>query len=119
MAFASLYVGDSQTMAAEAGILGTPFVRFNDFVGRISYLAELEDKYQLGFGIKPDNPDLLISTIKNIVNKNNIKEDYSIRRRKMLEEKIDVAKFMTWFIENYPKSLQIMDNNHNYQHNFR
>lgn len=42
MAFASLYIGDSQTMAAEAGVLGTPFVRFNDFVGRLSYLHELE-----------------------------------------------------------------------------
>ena len=51
MAFASLYIGDSQTMAAEAGVLGVPFVRFNDFVGRIGYLRELEDIYHLGFGI--------------------------------------------------------------------
>ena len=51
MAFASLYIGDSQTMAAEAGVLGVPFVRFNDFVGRIGYLRELEDVYQLGFGV--------------------------------------------------------------------
>ena len=51
MAFASLYIGDSQTMAAEAGVLGVPFVRFNDFVGRIGYLRELEDKYELGYGI--------------------------------------------------------------------
>ena len=51
MAFASLYIGDSQTMAAEAGVLGVPFVRFNDFVGRIGYLRELEDKYRLGFGV--------------------------------------------------------------------
>ena len=33
MSFASIYIGDSQTMAAEAGVLGTPFIRFNDFVG--------------------------------------------------------------------------------------
>lgn len=51
MAFASLYIGDSQTMAAEAGVLGVPFVRFNDFVGSIGYLRELEDKYELGYGI--------------------------------------------------------------------
>ena len=36
MAFADLYIGDSQTTAAEAGVLGIPFIRFNDFVGRIS-----------------------------------------------------------------------------------
>lgn len=51
MVFASLYIGDSQTMSAEAGILGTPFVRFNDFVGRINYMAEMEDVYELGYGI--------------------------------------------------------------------
>ena len=51
MAFASLDIGDSQTMAAEAGVLGVPFVRFNDFVGRIGYLRELEDTYELGYGI--------------------------------------------------------------------
>ena len=38
MAHASLYIGDSQTMAAEAGVLGVPFIRCNDFVGRIGYL---------------------------------------------------------------------------------
>ena len=48
MVFASLYIGDSQTMSAEAGILGTPFVRFNDFVGRINYMTEMEDVYELG-----------------------------------------------------------------------
>lgn len=51
VAFASLYIGDSQTMAAEAGVLGVPFVRFNDFVGRIGSLRELEDVYELGYGI--------------------------------------------------------------------
>ena len=51
MVFASLYIGDSQTMSAEAGVLGVPFVRFNDFVGRIGYLRELEDTYELGYGI--------------------------------------------------------------------
>lgn len=31
--FASLYIGDSQTMATEAALLGTPSIRFNSFVG--------------------------------------------------------------------------------------
>ena len=51
MVFSSLYFGDSQTMAAEAWVLGVPFVRFNDFVGRTGYLRELEDVYELGYGI--------------------------------------------------------------------
>lgn len=28
------------------------------------------------------------------------------RRQRMLSDKIDCAKFLTWFIENYPKSVE-------------
>jgi uncharacterized protein len=31
--YASLYIGDSQTMATEAALLGTPSIRYNSFVG--------------------------------------------------------------------------------------
>ena len=110
MAFASLYIGDSQTMAAEAGVLGVPFVRFNDFVGRIGYLRELEDKYQLGYGIKASaegSVDALCSRVENLVamKASERKATFAERRAKMLADKIDCAKFLTWFIENYPQSV--------------
>jgi len=34
------------------------------------------------------------------------KATFAARRAKMLEDKIDCAKFLTWFIENYPASVQ-------------
>ena len=37
----------------------------------------------------------------------------------MLKEKIDVTDFMIWFIENYPKSVQTMKVNPDYQYKFR
>ena len=126
MAFASLYLGDSQTMAAEAGVLGTPFVRFNDFVGRIGYLQELEDVYQLGYGVhatplnedstirrndgsqQPSGTQALYDAVEQLVAmpadaRNAL---YTARREKMLSEKIDYAQYLTWFIENYPNSQQ-------------
>ena len=126
MAFASLYIGDSQTMAAEAGVLGTPFVRFNDFVGRIGYLRELEDVYQLGYGIhatpltedspirrndgslQPSGTEALYNTVAQLVAMpaEERRALYATRREKMLSEKIDYAKFLTWFIENYPASAK-------------
>ena len=126
MAFASLYLGDSQTMAAEAGVLGTPFVRFNDFVGRIGYLQELEDFYQLGYGVhasplaedspirridgtlQPSGTQALYDAVEQLVAMpaDERKALYTARREKMLSEKIDFAKFLTWFIENYPTSQQ-------------
>lgn len=116
MAFAKMYIGDSQTMAAEAGVLGVPFIRFNDFVGRIGYLNELENDYKLGFGIKPDKPELLLLKIDELLNTPNLKEEFQTRRQRMLSEKIDVAQFLIWFIENYPESAKIMKANPNYQY---
>lgn len=119
MAFASLYVGDSQTMAAEAGVLGVPFVRFNDFVGRIGYLRELEDVYQLGYGIKTNEVDKLYQVVENLVSMSNRKEVFWARKEKMLEDKIDFAKFLTWFIENYPNSEKTIKENPEYQNRFK
>ena len=109
MAFASLYIGDSQTMAAEAGVLGVPFVRFNDFVGRIGYLRELEDTYHLGFGIKASSPgsvDQLCPRVEELVSMDSAerRKIWAERRQTMLSDKIDCAKFLTYFIEQYPAS---------------
>ena len=111
MAFASLYIGDSQTMAAEAGVLGVPFVRFNDFVGRIGYLRELEDTYQLGYGIKASSAgsvDALCARVSELVAlpAKERKATFAARRERMLSEKIDCAKFLTWLIEEYPGSVE-------------
>lgn len=126
MAFASLYIGDSQTMAAEAGVLGVPFVRFNDFVGRIGYLRELEDVYELGYGIhatqlkseelirradgsaQPSGVEELYKRVEQLVSmpSDERRATFQSRRQKMLSEKIDCAKFLTWFIENYPQSVE-------------
>ena len=103
MAFADLYLGDSQTMAAEAGVLGVPFVRFNDFVGRIGYLDELENKYHLGFGIKPDAEDKLYETVEALLSMPDRRSVFQERRKQMLSEKINFADFLTQFIENYRK----------------
>ena len=49
LSFADLYVGDSQTMAAEAALLGTPAIRSNSFVGPndMSNFVVLQDRYGL------------------------------------------------------------------------
>lgn len=119
MAFAQIYIGDSQTMAVEAGVLGVPFIRFNDFVGRIECLRVLEDYYRLGFGVKTNEVDKLYRTLRELLEMSDRKEVYAERRRKMLAEKIDYAQFLTWFIENYPSSARIMKENPDFQNKFR
>lgn len=122
MAFSTLYIGDSQTMAAEAGVLGVPFVRYNDFVGRIGYLNELEDEFHLGFGIKASDKgsaEKMYKVVEDLLATPNLKEEWQERRQRMLSEKIDYAQFLTWFIENYPESRRIMKETPEYQYRFR
>ncbi len=105
--FSDMYIGDSQTMAVESGILGTPFIRFNDFVGEIGCLNELENTYKLGFGFKTTQVEEMIKKIRDLLDTTNLKEIFKKRRQKMFSEKIDVASFLVWFIENYPKSQKL------------
>lgn len=98
MNFARLYIGDSQTMAAEAGVLGIPFVRFNDFVGRISYLDELENKYKLGYGIPSKEREKLIKTVKGFNFSDTERGIYQERRQRMLNEKVNLAAHLYNYI---------------------
>lgn len=97
--FADMYIGDSQTMTAEAAVLGTPAIRFNDFVGELAYLEELEHTYQLTFGIKTNHPDLLIQKTKELLEIPDLKEEWTKRRAYMLSKNINFAEFMTSLIE--------------------
>ncbi|MDR1591808.1 MAG: DUF354 domain-containing protein [Prevotellaceae bacterium] len=119
MAFAALYLGDSQSMSVEAAMLGVPSVRFNDFADKIGVLEELEYTYNLTFGIKSSEPQKLYQTVENLLNTKNLREVFQIRRQRMLADKIDVTAFLTWFIENYPESKRIMRENPDYQYNFK
>lgn len=108
MAFATLYIGDSQSMANEAAMLGVPSLRFNDFVGakKIGVMEELEHVYGLTYGISSHDPEKLYAKVDELLSMPNLREVFQERRQKMLRDKIDVTAFLTWFIENYPQSVE-------------
>jgi uncharacterized protein len=116
--YSDLYIGDSQTMAAEAAVLGTPSVRFNDFVGKLGYLEELEHSYGLTKGIITTEPKIMIDHIRHILNDKNYKSVLLTRKKRMLSKKIDVTPFFVWFIEEYPESMHIMQRDPNYQRRY-
>ncbi|MCR4849229.1 MAG: hypothetical protein K5920_10340 [Bacteroidales bacterium] len=119
LAFAKLYIGDSQSMAVESAMLGTPSLRFNDFAGKIGVLEELEYKYGLTFAIPTSEPQRLYDKVEKLLSMPDLKEVFQQRRQKMLSEKIDVTAFFTWFIENYPESRKTMQADPDYQWNFK
>jgi predicted glycosyltransferase len=119
LAKASLLICDSQSMSVEAAMLGVPSIRYSSFSGKISVLEELEHKYGLTYGINPGDEELLLDKLEELLSVMNIYEVFQKRRSKMLEDKIDVSSFNTWFLENYPKSYKIMKKNSNYQNRFK
>ena len=121
MTFASLYVGDSQSMSVEAAMLGVPCIRFNSFVGKIKVgvIDELENKYHLLNSIHTGKPDMLLETISEMLNDESIKDKYSMARKSMLQEKIDVTAFITWFVENYPDSVKKIKEDPEIQNQFK
>lgn len=112
MAFATLYIGDSQSMANEAAMLGTPSLRFNDFVGakKIGVMEELEHVYGLTYGISSHEPERLYAKVEELLAMPNLQEEFQKRRLKMLSEKIDVTAFLVYFIEGYPATVKEVKN---------
>jgi len=100
--FATMYMGDSQTMASEAAILGTPALKCNSFAGKLSVPNELEKKYKLCYSFLPSKFDEYLTKIEILLNQPTLKQVWGNKRMKMLEDKEDVTGYLLWFIENYP-----------------
>jgi len=81
-------------MAAEAAVLGTPSLRFNDFVGEISYLEELEHAFGLTYGIRTDNSQKLLDKTLELLSLVDLKQQFRLKQEKMLESRIDLNTYM-------------------------
>lgn len=94
MAGTAIVVGDSQTMTAEAAVLGTPALRCNSFVGRISYLEELEHRYGLTKGFVPEEFERLMTEMEAWLANGDLKAKWAMKRQTMLEECVDVSEWI-------------------------
>jgi len=87
LAHASLYVGEGATAASEAGVLGTPWIYLSK--GRRSYLDDQEKRYQVG--TTASTPHIALDIVKDFLN---TPPDGELARKKMIEEKTDVTRWM-------------------------
>jgi len=103
--YATLLIGDTQTMTTEAALLGTPAIRCNSFVGPndMGNFVELEREYDLIYSFR--EPDKAIKKALELIQQPDLKEQWAKKRQRLLSDKIDVTKFMVDFIENYPQSF--------------
>lgn len=103
MYFSSMFIGDSQTMASEAGLMGVPTFRCNDFVGRVSYLEE-EQNYGLVFNYKPEQFEEMMNKVEETLKMKDSKKEWKDRLDKFVSEHIDTTEFYVNLIESYDRS---------------
>jgi predicted glycosyltransferase len=101
LAFASLFFGESATMAAEGACLGVPGI-YLDNKGRL-YTKELEEKYGLCYNYSESGYDQEMAIQKGCqllkYDKDDLKREFARKRLKLISEKIDVTAFLVTFIE--------------------
>lgn len=100
MAFAQILIGESATMASESVILGRPAI-FVSPVGR-GYTDEMENKFDMCFTFSDENQ--AIQKTKELLSNPNILAEWAEKRKRLLQEKIDVTSWMVDFIEQFPKN---------------
>lgn len=97
--FSNLLISDSQTMTSEAAMMGVPSIRFNDFVGKISYLERSEKEFDLTYGFNTNNFGGLLIKVRELLNVENLKEKWRKKRIKIENEFIDLNEFILKKIE--------------------
>jgi predicted glycosyltransferase len=101
LAFATIFVGDSQTMTSEAAILGTPAFRCNTLVGELSCIEDLEHHFGLAYGYQPNDFDRMLEKIGVLLQQTDLKKQWQQKRAAFLSERIDTTDFLINFVEHY------------------
>jgi predicted glycosyltransferase len=115
LSFCTLYIGEGTSSASEAGLLGVPWIVLRP--QPLGYLNDQEHKYKLGF--RTSDIDKAFLRAMEWLDNDLLLSIWKEKASQVINDKIDVASFFSWFIENYPKSHQILNQNSDYQLNFK
>ena len=101
--YAKLLVTDTQTMATEAAILGTPVIRRNKFVGKsdMGNFVDLEKKYGLMYNLIEFDDVKRVSL--EIMDNKDVKEIWRVKRSDFLQNKVDIVDYMVSFVEEFDR----------------
>ena len=109
--FADFVVSEGATMASESGVLGTPAIYVNSLSRCYN---EDQEKYGTVFNFRNGNG--VLEKIKEFINTPFTQNE---RIKYILRDKIDLTSFLVWFVEQYPNSKLIMQDNPEYEYNFK
>lgn len=103
LAAADLCVGDSQSVAAEAAMLGTPSFRCSSFTGRVDYLRVLEEDYGLVKNYRPGSESQLLGDVRQALTElDDRRDEVASRHARLLDESEDVTAWYERLIDGLP-----------------
>jgi len=106
LAYASLFIGESGTMAGESVVLGTPSV----YVNSLPLMGYLEDAQSNGMLFHYPNDKQVLRKVNELLEINDLKSHFARKHQAHIKNKIDGSSFLVWFLENYPDSKEQMKN---------
>lgn len=107
LAFAHIFLGDSQTMTSEAAMLGVPSLRCNSLAKRISYLNEQENRFGLTKAFHPKDFEQLKKQLIEWMEMPDLKGKWRIKRDAMLKKKINVSHFQYQLLAQFAREAKV------------
>ena len=95
LAYATLYVGESATIASEAAVLGVPSIYLAS--SERGYTNEQEHRYGLVYNFSRQE-DAMKKAI-DLLSRKNLKKEWQTKRRRMLKDKVDVTQWVVDFVD--------------------
>jgi uncharacterized protein len=114
--YATLYVGEGGTTATEAALLGTHSILIDTSAKQC---GNFEDLHSYGLLWFTDHEDEGLWLAKKLLQDPSTRGSGRKKLQKLLAEKIDINKFIVWFVENYPLSFYRMRGHPDLQSQFR
>jgi len=119
LAFAKMFISDSTTMCAEAAVLGVPAVEIDDWFFNFGQYKELNQRYGLIEGFRPEEEERIMKRIDEYLKNKNLRAEYDLKRKNLLEDTIDVSAFIYWLLSEYPVSVEEYFKNKDVQLRFK
>lgn len=113
--YASLFVGESGTMASESALLGTPTI----YINSLPLMCYLDLEKRSGILEHFQSTNGVIELLDRVLKNRDLKEDHKKKSEELTQTFINPTSFLVWFISNYPESVKIIKENPEFQNRFK
>lgn len=115
LAYASIFIGESATMASESALLGTSAV----YINSLPLLCNIKIGQEAGLIKHFQSSHGVVDYVSRLLKYPNIKNLTKEKSEIMQKDFINPTNFLVWFIQEYPSSFEIMKKTPDYQLKFK